>query len=103
MAATWEALWGPLLLQARTHAQSNQTEEVLGPSAASIILARTAWEAFAAEFIAWRQLPEDIKALNHDDTVERIYSELGQPSPKLSGPESWMPMRRVNQIRNALI
>jgi len=41
MVATWEGLWGPLLLQARVLAETKNIEEALGASAASIILELT--------------------------------------------------------------
>lgn len=56
-----------------------------------------------AEFIQWRALPEAIKDMTFDDALTHIYAELTHVRPTLSGKDGWLPMRRVNQMRNALI
>lgn len=104
MPKTWESLWQPLLAQAsRLAGEGLIADEPLGAAAGSIILSRTAWDAFVAEFIEWRCLSPNIKSMVIDEAISRIHIDLGLPVPTFRKGSVWRSLQRLNQIRNALV
>lgn len=104
MTATWEGLWQHLLHEASSLAsKAEQSDEQMGASASSIILARTAWDSFAAEVIEWRDLPREIKNREFEEGIIALCESLSLAKPTFSERGEWRDLRILNQLRNALV
>lgn len=103
--ATWESLWPVLLREAVQQAKSAGTDKhpPLGKSAVSIIVARSTWDAYIAEFVEWRQLSPKIKYLGLYKSLEQLHraldlSELGPPNDSF-----WDDLILLNKLRNEIV
>jgi len=83
---SWESMWPRLLGEAAQLAKlaRERRSDEIGTSAASIILARASWDAFANEFVEWRRLARDIKKLNFYEKNKKIAQSLGAMEPDYS-------------------
>ena len=82
---------------------SMREDATLGAAAASIIVSRSAWDAFVSEFVEWRDLDRGIKRLEFDETLNRVAKELRVSNQLSSGADAWGPLRLLNQVRNAIV
>jgi hypothetical protein len=102
---TWESLWAPLLTEA-VHSTVNRArpgKDGMAAVAATIILARTSWEAFINEFIEWRVLPADLKKENFYVGLKRILHILGAEPPVFTLNSGWGHLALLNDLRNQLV
>jgi len=102
---SWTSLWVSLLeraVDAGIEAQKERHKE-LSSSCASIVLARTSWEAFSNELIEQRQLPARLKNLNARRKISGIHAALQQQPVSFTLDPVWRDFMLVNSIRNLII
>lgn len=103
----WESIWQGLLWEAcrRASPPSRQDELDTSPlarSAASLILARAAWEGYLNEFIEWRSLSPDLKNRSCYEGLAGVFAELGQ-SLTIVSEDTWDQLLLLNTLRNKVI
>jgi hypothetical protein len=102
---SWENIWLPLLAAAvdnSNHGCQTKHDEI--PSrAASIILARTAIEAYISEYIVWRSLDVGNQRLPLHKKVDRIRTLMECDNVPIYEQISGGDLVLLNDLRNALI
>jgi hypothetical protein len=74
----------------------------MGRYAASIVLARAAWETFTYEFIEWRGLSKELKGKSHSVVLKGVFESLETPAPSFRRGTVWYALELVVQLRNLI-